>query len=488
MIVNYGQYAHYIQTKTAPLGRFCCCIMILSFFVHELAYIIFFQYFCRKFNPKLMEIIICILAILLITTVATGVYIIVRLQEKRKETEIALATKQTELDFERKANEEARKQADEKLTEQIKYLQTELTNTTQKLLETRSEKLEQSNKTQMSSIIDPLKETIAKLEKEMKETQTQHGNTTTRLEHSIKTLVEKTESIGTRADRLVETLLYQPKSQGDWGEMIVKEMLDSQGLKEGIHYVYQPTLRNEKGQTLRNEETNKIMRPDFILHLDDKEDVIIDSKMTITSYDNYVHAKTDEERQQYAKDILMSIHGHIAELKRANYSAYIENGRRSADFVFMFIPNEGAMQVALAHEKNLWRDTFVKDRIFIVSEMNLYAALRIVNITWRQTEQNKSYAKVFETVGVMLDRLNGFIEKFGKIEKGLQQASKAYDEANNQLMVSSQSVLSTGKRLSEMGVKTKKALPIANIEHEFRSSGVQEFRSSGVTSEHENEE
>jgi DNA recombination protein RmuC len=316
----------------------------------------------------------------------------------------------------------------------------------------------------MSSIIDPLKETISKLEKEMKETQTQHGNTTTRLEQSIKNLVEKTESIGTRADRLVETLLYQPKSQGDWGELVVKEMLESQGLKEGIHYVYQPTLRDEKGQTLRNEETNKIMRPDFILHLDEKEDVIIDSKMTITSYDNYVHAKTDEEREQYAKEILASIHGHIAELKRANYSAYIENGRRSADFVFMFIPNEGAMQVAMANEKNLWRDTFLKDRIFIVSEMNLYAALRIVNVTWRQIEQNKSYAKVFQTVGLLLDRLNGFIEKFGKIEKGLQQASKAYDEANNQLMISSQSVLSTGKRLSEMGVKTKKSLPIATID------------------------
>jgi DNA recombination protein RmuC len=380
-------------------------------------------------------------------------------QTKVQETRLLLSQKELELKYEKEKNEATRQQADEKLAEQIKFLQAELTNTTQKLLDIRSEKLEQTNRTQMSSIIDPLKETISKLEKEMKETQAQHGNTTTRLETSIKNLVEKTENIGNRADRLVETLLYQPKSQGDWGELVVKEMLESQGLKEGIHYVYQPTLRDEKGQTLRNEETNKIMRPDFILHLDDKEDVIIDSKMTITSYDNYVHAKTDDERQMYAKEILTSIHNHINELRRANYSAYIENGRRSADFVFMFIPNEGAMQVALAQEKNLWRDTFLKDRIFIVSEMNLYAALRIVNVTWRQIEQNKSYAKVFQTVGLLLDRLNGFIEKFGKIEKGLQQASKAYDEANNQLMLSSQSVLNTGRRLSEMGVKTKKALP-----------------------------
>jgi DNA recombination protein RmuC len=380
-------------------------------------------------------------------------------QEKHKDTQVRLANKTAELAYERKINEETRKQADEKLAEQIKYLQAELTNTTQKLLDIRSERLEQQNKTQMSSIIDPLKETISKLEKEMKETQAQHGNTTIRLEQSIKNLVEKTENIGARADRLVETLLYQPKSQGDWGEMVVKEMLESQGLKEGIHYVYQPTLRDEKGQTLRNEETNKIMRPDFILHLDEKEDVIIDSKMNITSYDNYVHAKTEEERNLYAKEILASIHNHIAELKRANYAAYIENGRKSADFVFMFIPNEGAMQVAMAHEKNLWRETFLKDRIFIVSEMNLYAALRVINITWRQIEQNKSYAKVFQTVGLLLDRLNGFIDKFGKIEKGLQQASKAYDEANHQLMISSQSVLHTGQKLSEMGVKTKKSLP-----------------------------
>lgn len=380
-------------------------------------------------------------------------------QTKVQEAKLLLSQKELELKYEKEKNEAIRQQADEKLAEQIKFLQAELTNTTQKLLDIRSEKLEQTNRTQMSSIIDPLKETISKLEKEMKDTQTQHGNTTTRLEQSIKNLVEKTESIGTRADRLVETLLYQPKSQGDWGELVVKEMLESQGLKEGIHYVYQPTLRDEKGQTLRNEETNKIMRPDFILHLDDKEDVIIDSKMTITSYDNYVHAKTDDERELYAKEILTSIHNHINELRRANYAAYIENGRKSADFVFMFIPNEGAMQVAMAHEKNLWRDTFLKDRIFIVSEMNLYAALRIVNVTWRQIEQNKSYAKVFQTVGLLLDRLNGFIEKFGKVEKSLQQATKAYEEANHQLMIGSRSVLDTGYRLRDMGVKTKKALP-----------------------------
>ena len=385
-------------------------------------------------------------------------------QTKVQEAKLLLSQKELELKYEKEKNEATRQQADEKLAEQIKFLQAELTNTTQKLLDIRSEKLEQTNRTQMSSIIDPLKETISKLEKEMKDTQTQHGNTTTRLEQSIKNLVEKTESIGTRADRLVETLLYQPKSQGDWGELVVKEMLESQGLKEGIHYVYQPTLRDEKGQTLRNEETNKIMRPDFILHLDDKEDVIIDSKMTITSYDNYVHAKTDDEREIYAKEILTSIHNHINELRRANYAAYIENGRKSADFVFMFIPNEGAMQVAMAHEKNLWRDTFLKDRIFIVSEMNLYAALRIVNVTWRQIEQNKSYAKVFQTVGLLLDRLNGFIEKFGKVEKSLQQATKAYEEANHQLMIGSRSVLDTGYRLRDMGVKTKKALPESYVD------------------------
>lgn len=423
-----------------------------------------------------MELIIALVAGILVA--GTGVFFIMRHQlvqvrehlsstqqaltneqQKAIEAEKQLSRKEIELELERKNNEASRKQADEKLAEQIKYLQAELTNTTQKLLDIRSEKLEQTNRTQMSSIIDPLKETISKLEKEMKDTQTQHGNTTTRLEQSIKNLVEKTESIGHRADRLVETLLYQPKSQGDWGELVVKEMLESQGLKEGIHYIYQPTLRDEKGQTLRNEETNKIMRPDFILHLDEKEDVIIDSKMTITSYDNYVHAKTDDEREMYAKEILTSIHNHINELRRANYAAYIENGRKSADFVFMFIPNEGAMQVALAHEKNLWRDTFLKDRIFIVSEMNLYAALRIVNVTWRQIEQNKSYAKVFQTVGLLLDRLNGFIEKFGKIEKSLQQATKAYEEANHQLMIGSRSVLDTGYRLRDMGVKTKKALP-----------------------------
>ena len=385
-------------------------------------------------------------------------------QTKVQEAKLLLSQKELELKYEKEKNEATRQQADEKLAEQIKFLQAELTNTTQKLLDIRSEKLEQTNRTQMSSIIDPLKETISKLEKEMKETQAQHGNTTTRLEQSIKNLVEKTENIGNRADRLVETLLYQPKSQGDWGELVVKEMLESQGLKEGIHYIYQPTLRDEKGQTLRNEETNRIMRPDFILHLDEKEDVIIDSKMTITSYDNYVHAKTDDERKQYAQEILTSIHGHIAELKRANYAAYIENGRKSADFVFMFIPNEGAMQVALAHEKNLWRDTFLKDRIFIVSEMNLYAALRIVNVTWRQIEQNKSYAKVFQTVGLLLDRLNGFIEKFGKVEKSLQQATKAYEEANHQLMIGSRSVLDTGYRLRDMGVKTKKALPESYVD------------------------
>lgn len=360
--------------------------------------------------------------------------------------------------------EEAANRSNEQLEKQIAHLNEQMQNATRRLLDERSGQLSESNEKNLSAIVNPLKETMVALKQEMNNTQRQHGDTTVRLEQSIKDLIQQTQNIGGAADRLAKTLTHDTKIQGDWGEVILGEILQSQGLKEGIHYVAQPVLKDAQGNVLINDETNRRMRPDYILHLDNNEDVVIDAKMSLTAFDNYMNAQTEEDKQIYLAQHLRSIRSHVAELCRADYSSYIENGRKSAGFVFMFVPLENALQLAMSADPTLWREAWNKDKVFIVSEINLYAALKVVAFTWRQIEQNRNQERVFKAAGLLLDRVTIFITAFNKMREQLDKIGKLAEDADRKLQNSSTSVLSSASRLLDMGVQTKKQLPTGDVE------------------------
>ena len=182
-------------------------------------------------------------------------------------------------------------------------------------------------------------------------------------------------------------------------------------------------MRDAKGKMIRNDDTNDTMRPDVVLHYPEEKDVIIDAKASLTAFIGYVNATSEEERKQYLEEHVKSVRKHINELADKQYYRYNMDGRKTLDFVIMFIPNETAMQAALYKDPDLWSYAFNK-RVFVTSEQNLYAVLRMLEIAWIQRRQTENQEKVFGLANTMIDRVGDFVSRFEDLGSKLEQLQK----------------------------------------------------------------
>ena len=260
------------------------------------------------------------------------------------------------------------------------------------------------------------------------------------------------------ADELANALKHGTKVQGDWGETVLNELLESQGLVSGIHYDIQSLIRDERGNVIKN-ETGSMLRPDIILHLDQKRDVVIDSKVSLTSFIDYVNADNEEERNKFLKAHIDSLWKHVTELAAKDYSSYIKYPKLRIDYVIMFVPNTGALWAALNVDTGLWRRAMEKN-VFIADEQTLFAALRIINMTWSQIEQAQNHEKVYDLANEILDRVGQFVKKYEAIGKALENASKAYEEGERKLSPSGQSILQTCAKLEKLGARQSDKNPL----------------------------
>lgn len=347
--------------------------------------------------------------------------------------------------------------------EQLKLVQEQLQNATQEILGQRSRELSLQNTVQMTAIIDPLKESIREMRTAMDHSRDTHNKNTASLEKAIEEVMKRTREIGQEADKLAHALRNESKVQGNWGELILDELLESQGLKEGVHYEKQVTLRDRSGKALLNEESGKRMVPDTILHYPDGKDAVIDSKVSLTAFVDYQNADDDDTRDEAAARHLRSVRQHVAELARKDYSSYIKAPRQGLNYVIMFVPNEAALQLALAEDAGLWRDAFSKG-VFITGEQNLTAALRIIQIAWTQVQQAQNQEAIYDTARMLLDRVADFIGYFDDMGKKLQDASACYAKAADKLRDGRQSVVGASNKLIKLGAKTspKKVIPEEN--------------------------
>lgn len=377
------------------------------------------------------------------------------LDKQKQEHQQALA--QVKKEAEDRLQEELRrmKETTEKNLELVKQ---QVTTTTEELLKKRGEELQNSNNLQMDSILKPLKENIENMQKSIKEDRESHIATSERLKTTMENMMKTTENLGVQADRLSNALQRENKTAGNWGELILSELLCSQGLQEGVHFDVQQTLRDEEGNTLKNEETGKRMIPDVILHLDETRDVIVDSKMSLTAFVDYQNATNEEERAAALERHILSVKSHIKELTSKNYQGYIKKPRVSADFVIMFVPIEGALQLALTHAPELWREAFDK-KVFIAGGQTLIAALRIIDLTWVNIKQERNTEKILDEARKLVDRVGQFYDKFQTVGKRIQEANNAYCDVVDKVKEGQQSILKAGRNLEELGVRGKKALP-----------------------------
>ena len=347
--------------------------------------------------------------------------------------------------------------------EQLRLVEEQLKNATREMLGQRTQELSRQNTEQMSAIINPRKETIGQMRTAMDQSRETHVKNTAALEKAIEDVMKRTVEIGAEADKLASALRNESKVQGNWGELILDELLESQGLTEGVHYEKQVLLRDKQGKAILNEETGQRMIPDTVLHYPDGKDAIIDSKVSLTAFVDYQNAETDEERAAALQRHVKSVRNHVDELARKNYSAYIKPPRQALNYVIMFVPNEGALQLALAQAPDLWREAFSKG-VFVTGEQNLTAALRIIQIAWTQVRQAQNQEAIFETARMLLDRVADFIGHFETMGQKLQDASTAYQKAVDKLKDGRLSVVGAANKLIKLGAKTsaKKVIPEEN--------------------------
>ena len=371
-----------------------------------------------------------------------------------------------ELELLHQQMEQERAERSRDLQKQLELVKEQLSSTTQEMLRQRTADLHQANAQQMGAIIDPLKETIREMKSSMDSSRDQNNKNTAALGEQIKQMLASAQNIGQKADHLADALRNESKVQGNWGETILSELLQNQGLKEGVHYDVQTALRDDRGDLLLHEETGSKMIPDVVLHYPDNKDVVIDSKVSLTAFLDYMEADSEDRRKEALGRHLASMHQHVKELSRKNYSSYIKNGHQSLDYVIMFVPNESALQLALLNDTHLWRDAFDKG-VFITSEQNLIAALRMIQLAWTQELQHQNQERVYELANTLVDRVSDFTERFDKLGEGITSLQRQYEESRKKLNTGRQSLLAPARQLVDMGAKENPKRPLPPPEEDI---------------------
>lgn len=349
---------------------------------------------------------------------------------------------------------------DKQFAERLRLVQEQLGTTTERLLKQRSEELDTANRSQMNSIIAPLKEVMAEMKKSMDDNRDSFNRNTASLSEQLKQMHATTTNLGAEAEKLSRALLAGPKIQGDFGEMKLNDLLDKFGFTKGVEYDVQYTMRDSKGNVIRNDDTNDMMRPDVVLHYPDHKDVIIDSKASLTAFINYVNAGTDDERKAYLEEHVKSVRRHVDELSAKNYGKYSMDGGTTLDFVIMFVPQEAAMQLAVSADASLWNYAFERN-VIITGEQNLFSLLRLLQIAWTQQRQAENQEKVFDMASTLVDRVQLFVERFDRLDSDIDGVRKSFDDAKK-AMSGNRGFIGSARKLIDMGAKAnpkKKKLP-----------------------------
>ena len=325
------------------------------------------------------------------------------------------------------------------------------------IFSSQSEKFKEANETRLSEILNPLKEDIKDFKRRVDDTYMNSSKERTLLGEQMKRLMELNMSIGKEARDLTEALSGNTKVQGDWGEMVLETILVKSGLVEGENYFVQRT-KNDDGTQIKNDDNGRL-RPDVVVALPDKKCIVIDSKVSLTAYVNYINADNEDDRQRFGKAHLLSVRSHLKELETKRYQDFVGVGNDDRiDYVLMFIPNEHAYMAAMTLDNNLWMEAYEK-RVVIISPAHLISTLRLIAQLWTRDKQTKNALKIAEEGGKLYDKFVGFVNDMQTVEQSLGKASEAYASAMSKLHTGRGCIVSKVENLKKLGAKTSKTLP-----------------------------
>lgn len=327
------------------------------------------------------------------------------------------------------------------------------------ILDASAARQRQSHDEHLSSIIAPLKADIEEFSRNVTKCYDSEARERFSLKERIRELIELNNTIGREAKELTVALKGSNKVQGAWGEMVLETILQKSGLRRGYEYIVQETTTAD-GTPLKDDK-GVALRPDVVVYYPDGRCIVIDSKVSLTGYLNYVKATTVEEEKIAARQHLSSVRSHIAELRNKRYQDF--TGSDKTDFVIMFIPNEPAYLAAMQIDSNLWQEAY-DSRVLLVSPTHLISVLRLIDQLWRQDRQTKNAIDIATAAGRMYDKLVGFVDDLAKVDKAISAAHDACQQASSKLSNGKGNLISRAQKLREMGAKTSRNLPEADSE------------------------
>ena len=364
-----------------------------------------------------------------------------------------------QLEAEQEQNTKEMQMRKEQFEQQLKTVQEQFSNLATKVLNQTSDKLKSTNSETFENLTRPLKLNIEHLHQAIQTTNSETAKNTASLSQKLKDMSEQTQKIDATATRLTNVIRGGNKALGSWGERLLVDILNAHGFLCGTDYDVQYTITDDKGNTIVNDESGKRMVPDVVIHYPNNEDVVVDSKMSVDAYYQYVNTEDAVLKKKFSEDLVRSIRSQMNGLARKDYSKYIKKPRRAIDFVIMFVPNEGALQLALANDPKLWGEAFDK-QVFITSQQNLMAILKMIQIAWRQYAQTENQKKVFDMAEEMLKRVGEFVKRFDKIGKDIDGLHNDYQDTYNKVYTGRQSIVQKANELKELGVKESVNQPI----------------------------
>ncbi len=351
----------------------------------------------------------------------------------------------------RKAETEAmRREYDEKLQKMVLTFK----DSAAEILKEKSRDLSAVNSEQIKNILDPLGKKMEEFRRAVEDSKEKSLKNSASIEQQIRSMMEQTMSIGKQADNLATALRSNNKTVGNWGEVVLLNLLEGMGLGEGEDFVKQEAIKDVDGKAVLSDDGGRRLIPDIVLFLPENKAVVIDSKVSLNGYLDYCNSMDDAGRAAALASHRQSVEKHVRELSDKNYSQYIrQTGRDSLDYVVMFVPNEGAFQLYYQNFREDWHRAFDK-RVIIAGESNLFAMLKIIENTWVRVNQQKNTEEVMRLASELLDRVGKFANTFDDVGAVLGKATAKFEEARR-VLSGRVSVVSTARKLEKKGVQIK---------------------------------
>lgn len=345
----------------------------------------------------------------------------------------------------------ALEEAKQKNQDQAKELQLQFKEIATQIVEERSKTLGVRNE----ETLRPLREDIERLGKRVEETYSAESRERISLQSTIRELMQQSGTLSTETNALIKALKGDSKVQGDWGEMILENILQSSGLRRGEEYMVQETLRDEQGDVLHPAGERSALRPDVIVRYPNGGAMVIDSKVSLTAYSRYIATEDDEERKHFAQEHLDSVRKHIVELSAKRYPEFITG---APDFVVLFIPNDPAYSLALTQDPALW-ETAYKKGVVLINGTNLIAVLRMAQDMWQRDRQIKNVEEIVRRASAMYDKFCTYAATLIETEDKMVKATESLRKARGQLSEGRGNFIHQMEQLRELGVKNTKSIP-----------------------------